>query len=88
VSNRQINGQPSLRVLFGRRIRVLRRDRGFSQERFAYHAGLDRSYVGGIERGQRNVSLDNVAVLARALDLPVYELFLFDGPNGSDAPGK
>jgi len=68
----------SIRALFGRRIRALRRARGYSQERFAYHSGLDRSYVGGVERGERNVSLDNIAVLARGLDLPVFELFRFD----------
>jgi len=85
VSDTQADGQQSLRVLFGQRIRALRQARGFSQERFAYHSDLDRSYVGGVERGQRNVSLDNIAVLARALDLPVYELFLFNSPNDVDA---
>jgi len=88
VSDIQTDGQLSLRVLFGRRIRTLRQVRGFSQERFAHHSGLDRSYVGGVERGQRNVSLDNIAVLARALDLPVYELFIFNDPNEVDAFDK
>lgn len=65
----------SARALFGRRVRELRKERGYSQERFAMLSGLDRSYFGGVERGERNVSLDNIAAIARTLEVPVKELF-------------
>lgn len=66
---------PSVRALFGHRIRELRKERGFSQEGFAAASGLDRSYYGGVERGERNVALENIAAIARALDVPIRELF-------------
>ncbi|HRN28467.1 MAG TPA: helix-turn-helix transcriptional regulator [Terrimesophilobacter sp.] len=60
---------------FGRRLRELRRARGLSQEALAHAAGLDRSYVGGIERGERNVALNNIHRLARALEIEVRDFF-------------
>lgn len=59
---------------FGERVRELRKRLGFSQEQFAERCDLDRTYIGGIERGERNVSLRNIAVLARALNVKVSEL--------------
>jgi len=61
-------------VAFGRRLRELRVKRGLSQEQLAFAADLDRSYVGGVERGERNVSLQNIKKLARALGASVSEL--------------
>ncbi len=69
-----------VRVFFGRRVRELRKAKGYSQERFAMASGLDRSYYGGIERGERNVSLDNIAAIARALDEPISALFTSPNP--------
>lgn len=71
---------PSVRRLFGHRIRELRKERGFSQEGFAAASGLDRSYYGGIERGERNVALENIAAIAKALDVPIRELFPSEEP--------
>ena len=65
---------PDILLRFGHRIRELRKAKGFSQESFAEHCGLDRSYMGGIERGERNVALRNVEIIARALDLTISEL--------------
>jgi transcriptional regulator with XRE-family HTH domain len=54
---------------FGSAIRELRAERGVSQEALALKCGLDRTYIGGIERGERNPSLTNVFKIARTLDV-------------------
>ncbi len=59
----------------GARLRQLRQEQGWSQETFAAEARLDRTYVGGIERGERNPSLKNLARLADTLGIAVKELF-------------
>ncbi len=61
-------------VLFGDRIRSLRREHGWSQEEFAAECGLDRTYIGGIERGERNVALRNMHRIAQALGISLAEL--------------
>jgi transcriptional regulator with XRE-family HTH domain len=55
-------------------MRELRAECGISQERLAERAGLDRTYVSGIERGERNPSLTNILKLAEALGVTVSEL--------------
>lgn len=60
---------------FGDRVRSIRFERGLTQEQLAFRAGLDRSYVGGVERGQRNVSLINIHRIAEALDVELAALF-------------
>lgn len=55
------------RKTFGERIRNLRKQVGWSQEELAATCGLHRTYVGAVERGERNVSLLNIVALARAL---------------------
>lgn len=62
--------------LFGERLRELRVERGFSQERLAELAGLDRNYIGQIERAERNVALVNIVRIAKALEVEVGELFV------------
>jgi transcriptional regulator with XRE-family HTH domain len=59
---------------FGRAIRSLREARGLSQEEFASQAKLHRTYVGGIERGERNPTLSTITRLARALGVPAWKL--------------
>lgn len=54
-------------MAFGQRVRAAREARGWTQEDLAYEANLDRTYVGGIERGQRNIALLNLNKLATAL---------------------
>ncbi|MFL9892397.1 MULTISPECIES: helix-turn-helix domain-containing protein [Paraburkholderia] len=64
--------------LFGKRVVELRKARGWSQEKLALESGLARSYVGGIERGQRNIALYNICVLAATLGVVPSELLEFD----------
>ncbi len=52
---------------FGQNLRSVRKSKGFSQECLAYAAGIDRSYVGKIERGQVNLSIENLYLLAKTL---------------------
>ena len=59
---------------FGDRVRTLRKESGWSQEEFADECGLDRTYVGGIERGERNLALRNIEKIAIALETSIAEL--------------
>ncbi|MEQ9067325.1 MAG: helix-turn-helix transcriptional regulator [Gimesia chilikensis] len=59
---------------FGERVRELRKEQGYSQENFAYACELDRTYVGGIERGERNLALRNIERIADTLGISVAEL--------------
>ncbi len=65
-------------VTLGKRIRELRLRTGLSQERFAAQAGLDRTYYAGIERGERNPSVKQLAKIATALEVPIGALFTED----------
>jgi transcriptional regulator with XRE-family HTH domain len=60
---------------FGKRLRELRKAKGLSQEALAVSCGLDRTYIGGIERGERNVSLLNIRKISKALGVQARELF-------------
>ncbi len=60
---------------FGHNVRAERQKIGLSQEELADKADLDRSYVGGVERGERNISLVNIVKLARAIGIPAAHLF-------------
>ena len=59
---------------FGRRLREVRQKRSISQEKLAELAGLHRTYVSSVERGERNISLVNIESLARALNVKMAEL--------------
>lgn len=63
------------RRTFGARIRTLRKQRGWSQEELASRAGVHPTYLGGIERGERNPALENITAIARALGVHVGHLF-------------
>lgn len=62
-------------IEFGKRLKSLRIQNNLSQEALGLRAELDRTYISGIERGVRNVGLANIYRLARAMNLPVAELF-------------
>ncbi len=59
----------------GEVIRAVRQQKGYTQESFALHAGLDRSYYGAIERGEFNVTVDTLMAIAAGLKVSAAELF-------------
>lgn len=69
-----VSKSPDILSRFGRRVRELRQARGLSQETFAVSCGLDRTYVSGIERGKRNVSLRNLQLIAEGLNVDLSKL--------------
>ena len=64
-----------IRIRFGKAVRQKRTKLGVSQEAFADMCQLDRTYIGGIERGERNVALINIEKIAKTLRLTISELF-------------
>ena len=62
-------------IKLGQQIRNIREQKEFSQEAFAHEVGIDRSYMGGVERGERNISALNLIRIAKALDVEVGALF-------------
>jgi transcriptional regulator with XRE-family HTH domain len=67
-----------LRDVLAKNMRTLRAARGLSQEALAHEIGIDRTYLGSVERAERNVSIDNVARIAKALAVEPWKL-LKDG---------
>lgn len=70
-----VSTPPPTRSAWGRRVRQLREERNLSQEDLAERSGLHRTYISSLERGQRNVGIDNVFKLAQALDVAPATLF-------------
>ena len=65
----------SILLAFGAAVRHYRKSKGFSQEAFADECGIDRSYMGGVERGERNIALVNVEKIITALEMQPSEFF-------------
>ena len=61
-------------VKFGENVKSARKERGISQEELASIAGLHRTYIGMVERGEKNITLINILKLSRALDVTVGQL--------------
>lgn len=70
----KLNESSSPRQTFGRNLRILRRLKDVSQEQLALNANLSRTYVSEVERGARNVSIDNMALLADAIGAQLKDL--------------
>ena len=63
---------------FGKRVRELRLAKGLSQEELSDRANMHRTYLGGIERGERNPALKNISAIAEALGVSLSELLTFE----------
>lgn len=80
MPERDDNDVRAAHLTFGQRVRTLRQARGLSQEELAELAGIHRTYVSSLERGQRNVGLDNILAIAFALCVPPADLFTEEAP--------
>ena len=69
-----------IKQLYGNRLRELRLSKGYSQEKFAQLAGIDRTYIAGIEAGKRNLSLENIEKIAAALKMTISEFCNWEQP--------
>ena len=63
---------------FGERVRELRNEKKLSQEQLAFKADLHRTYIGMIERAEKNITLANIEKIALALGVPIHELLFFE----------
>lgn len=70
-----------LRLVFARNFRLIRTHAGLSQERMAAESGLDRTFIGTLERGLRNISIDNIELIAQAVGIPAHALMDPDLPQ-------
>ncbi|MDI9864012.1 helix-turn-helix transcriptional regulator [Flectobacillus sp. DC10W] len=66
---------------FGLRIKQLRTGKGISQEKLSFETGFHRTYIGMIERGERNISLSHIAVFAKYFEMTVSDLLNFSSLN-------
>lgn len=64
-------------VKFGERVRKIRKDKGLSQEQLAFKANLHRTYIGMIERAEKNITLLNIHKIAKALEISEHQLLKF-----------
>ncbi len=75
MSNAKNLKQISIQKKFGEKVRKLRKEQGYSQEGFAFACGLNRTYIGSIERGEKNITIVNIEKIAKALKVEIAELF-------------
>jgi len=64
-----------IRKLYGERLKAFRKKKGLSQEDLGFKSSLHRTYISEVERGHRNISIVNIAKIAKALDLSIKEFF-------------
>ena len=70
-----MNSKEKILIQFGENIRKTRKEKGLSQEQLAFKADLHRTYIGMIERAEKNITLLNIEKIAKALDINIIELF-------------
>ena len=76
--NKITKDEKSLNILFGLKLRQLRMKKHMSQEEFAWYVGLHRTYIGQVERADKNITLKNIEKIAKPLDIDPKELFNFE----------
>lgn len=69
-----VSSKNSIQIIFGKKVRDLRIKSGYSQEAFAFECDLHRTYIGCIERGEKNITIVNIEKIAKALKVEVYKL--------------
>tara|TARA_R110001606_G_scaffold394369_1_gene565207 strand:+ start:282 stop:503 length:222 start_codon:yes stop_codon:yes gene_type:complete len=65
----------SVLVKFGNKVRQLRNEKGWSQEELSFKSGFHRTYIGMVERAERNISLKNIARIAKTFNVEIQDLF-------------
>ena len=73
-----INMNEDILIKFGNKVREERLKKGYSQEDFAELVGVHRTYIGMIERAEKNITLRNIKKIANAIGTPINRLFIFD----------
>ncbi|MFV0571062.1 MAG: helix-turn-helix domain-containing protein [Xanthomarina gelatinilytica] len=71
-----MNSKKEILIKFGERVREIRKEKGLSQEELSFKADLHRTYIGMIERAEKNITLVNIEKIANALEVNIEELFL------------
>ena len=69
-----MNSKQNILIKFGERVREIRKEKGFSQEELAHKADFHRTYIGMIERAEKNITLINIDKIAKALEVEIKEL--------------
>ena len=89
-TNRLVNCRviSTARQIFSQNVRKARIGKGLSQEGLAELSGLHRNYVGGVERGERNIAVDNMEKIAKALETTIPKLLLSRSTSGKSTKGK
>jgi transcriptional regulator with XRE-family HTH domain len=80
-------GEKNLRLRVAANIRRCRQDLNWSQETLALEAGLHRTFIGHVERGETNVSIDNLELIAKAMKLDACEILCSSPPQGGTSRG-
>lgn len=70
-----MNSKEKILIDFGKNVRKIRKEQGLSQEQLAFKADLHRTYIGMIERAEKNITLLNIVKIAKALGINITELF-------------
>ena len=73
-----MNSKKEILIKFGEKVRDIRKEKGLSQEQLAFKADLHRTYIGMIERAEKNITLVNIEKIANALTISINDLFNYD----------